>query len=112
MNKIEGAQLKTTFNIPFEEHTAISVSPNHFLSNKNNYAKLLHILSFKLNDKGVLCQQCSNDVNILIVQTTINALSDRDNVTIVGQYVGLLVLITALTPSIKIYTYTNLANGK
>lgn len=74
---------------------------NPFLPNKKNKTMLIYILSPKLNNKGVSYQQSNNDLHTLIVQTAIDALSESSTVTYVGQYLDILVLIRALTPSSK-----------
>lgn len=55
---------------------------------------LIQILSSKLNDERVSCQESPNGVDTLIVHTTIHTLIKSDNFTIVGQDVDMLVFLT------------------
>lgn len=67
-----------------------------FLSNDKNKARLIDILKKALQDSGVVVQQAPADADSFIVGTAIQEASNHDEVTIIGEDIDLLVILTAL----------------
>ncbi|KAG5868739.1 hypothetical protein JTB14_012075 [Gonioctena quinquepunctata] len=73
-----------------------STTQEKFSSNDKNKARLIDILKKALQDSGVVVQQAPADADSFIVGTAIQEASNHDEVTIIGEDIDLLVILTAL----------------
>lgn len=83
----------------FDETMPATTSQSKFLSNERNKSRLITKLITKLTSEGFTVKQASEDADTLIVNTAIEESFKTDSVTIVGEDVDLLVILTALAGS-------------
>ena len=86
----------STADIMFDESMPATTSQSKFLSNEKNKSRLIKMLITKLVKEGFVVKQAPEDADMLIVNTAINVSSENESVTIVGEDVDLLVILTAL----------------
>jgi len=89
--------------INFDLHTQISIAQEKFLANEKNKKNFIKYLSTKLIENGFIAYTANEDADCLIINTAINQSSSNDTVAVVGEDIDLLVLITQLSPTDKIY---------
>lgn len=83
-------------SIPFDRSTSIPVTQDVFLSNDKNKCLFIQILSEELLKAEFEVQQAFEDADRLIVETACDRSYSYSSVSIVGEVVDLLVLMTAL----------------
>ena len=83
----------------FDETMPATTSQSKFLSNERNKSRLISMLITRFTSQGFTVKQTHEDADTLIVNTAIEEASTTDSVTIVGEDVDLLVILTALAGS-------------
>ncbi|XP_011859602.1 PREDICTED: uncharacterized protein LOC105557068, partial [Vollenhovia emeryi] len=101
--RLRRARKQQSSDIIFDENTVPTVSQEKFLSNGKNKARFINMLMKHLQLSDVTVEQAFEDADTLIVKTAIENASLYDSVTIIGEDIDLLVLLTGLgqeTPNV------------
>ena len=93
------ASLHSSAKILFNKTTAVTIAPEKFLSNDGNKSRLIALLKNEMAEVGIDVLQALDDADVLVINTAKSKASEFDSVTIVGEDIDLLVLLTALTSS-------------
>lgn len=95
----------------FDENTKITEKQANFLSNNSNKKRLISMLSVKLQTAGFQTKIAEEDADLLIVETAAS-LNSVNNISIVGEDVDLIVLLTQLIPSTKKIYFLKKGKGR
>lgn len=95
------ASLQSSTKFIFSLTMAVTLSQEKFLSNDTNKRNFISMLMTEMAAKGIEVKQAIEDADVMIVETAISKAADFDSVTITGEDVDLLVLLTALGSSQK-----------
>lgn len=90
------AMLHSSTKFIFSQSTPVSIGQEAFLSNDINKLNLITMLMTEMATHNIEVKQAAEDADVLIVNTAISKAADYDSVTITGEDVDLLVLLTAL----------------
>ena len=88
----------STRDTMFDE-TMPTTSQTRFLSNERNKCQLITMITTRLTNEGYTVKQDTEDADILIFDTAIEESTMAESVTIVGEDVDLLIILTALVGS-------------
>ncbi len=89
----------STTDTMFDETMPVTTSQTRFLSNERNKSRLITMLTTRLINEGYTVKQATEDADRLIVATAIEESTMAESVTIVGEDVDLLIILTALVGS-------------
>ncbi|KAJ8878756.1 hypothetical protein PR048_019342 [Dryococelus australis] len=82
---------KTSVEVIFDENMLAAVQQENFLANKKNKTKLIEL--------GIEASTATGDADGSIVRCDLNKVTSHSSVFVIGEYVDLLVLLTAPIPS-------------
>lgn len=84
----------------FSDRMVPTVSQENFLANSRNKSRLISMLISKFAEADIICKLTQEDADRLIVVISISLASQHGRVTVVGEDIGLLVIMVGLcTPS-------------
>jgi len=114
------ASKRTSPNIHFDLQTTVTVPQADFLSNSQNKARLINLLSQTLESEGVRVRQAIADADALIVKTALDIAREKNKVVVVGTDTDLLIMLLArarkpdkiyfLSPGSKAYNVGSIQN--
>ncbi|GBM87699.1 hypothetical protein AVEN_223660-1 [Araneus ventricosus] len=90
--------LHSSNEIIFNEATCPETSQEQFLANERNKVRFIDLLKKFLQKANVTVKQAVEDADVLIVETAVSVKSQYDNISVVGEGIDLLVLLTGLAP--------------
>ena len=93
------ALLHSSAKILFNKTTKVTIAQDKFLSNDSNKNRLIALLKDEMAEVGIDVVQATEDADVLIINTAKSKASEFDSVTIIGEDIDLLVLLTALASS-------------
>ncbi|GBM62515.1 hypothetical protein AVEN_37143-1 [Araneus ventricosus] len=96
--RIQQANLHLSHEIIFNEATCPETSQERFSANEINKMRFIDLLKKFLQKANVTVKQAVEDANVLIVETTVSVKFQYDNIFVVGEGIGILVLLTELAP--------------
>lgn len=100
-------------DVSISKNNLVAIKQANFLSNVANKYKLVQMLAEYLTEHGIPTKIAAEDADVLIVQTAIELINEKEQVAIVGNDVDLLVLSIGLTPNnMKLYFKKNNPGNK
>uniref|UniRef100_A0A1Y1NHX3 Uncharacterized protein n=1 Tax=Photinus pyralis TaxID=7054 RepID=A0A1Y1NHX3_PHOPY len=85
-------------NVEFDETMLLTMSTDNFLSNEGNKKRIISILIQKFADESIAVEQTAEDADRTIVKRAIEH-AHSESVIAVEEYIGILVILTALAPN-------------
>ena len=87
--------ISSTRDTVFDETMPATRGQSKFFSNERNKSRFITMLITRLITEGFTVMQATEDVDTLIVATAIEESVKAESVTIVGEDVELLIILTA-----------------
>lgn len=102
--RLRRSKRHTTPEVIFTELMVVTMTQEQFLSNDRNKARLISLLTERLEGEGFSVKQANEDADHLIVATALEVSQEHEKVVVVGEDTDLLIMLNALaTPSANIY---------
>ncbi|GBN48104.1 hypothetical protein AVEN_204062-1 [Araneus ventricosus] len=79
----------------------VPTNQQQFLANTHNKSRFISMLSEKLKAADIFVKQANNDADVLIIETALEKFN-KNTTIVVGEYVDLLIILTARTPTDRI----------
>ncbi|GBN69822.1 hypothetical protein AVEN_121511-1 [Araneus ventricosus] len=79
----------------------VPTNRQQFLANTHNKSRFISMLSEKLKADDIFVKQANNDADVLIIETALEKFNTNTTI-VVGEYVDLLIILTARTPTDRI----------
>ncbi|GBM42367.1 hypothetical protein AVEN_129797-1 [Araneus ventricosus] len=94
-------KISSPSDVPFDRFMTVPTNQQRFLANIHNKSRFISILSEKLKADDIFVKQANNDDDVLIIETALENFNINTTI-IVGEYVDLLIILTARTPTDRI----------
>ncbi|GBO34389.1 hypothetical protein AVEN_207736-1 [Araneus ventricosus] len=94
-------KISSSSDVLFDRFMTVPTNQQQFLANIHNKSRFISMLSEKLKAADIFVKQANNDADVLIIETALEKFNTNTTI-VVGEYVDLLIILTARTPTDRI----------
>ncbi|GBO38818.1 hypothetical protein AVEN_274190-1 [Araneus ventricosus] len=94
-------KISSSSDVLFDRFMTVPTNQQQFLANTHNKSRFISVLSEKLKAADIFVKQANNDADVLIIETALEKFNTNTTI-VVGEYVDLLIIPTARTPTDRI----------